>query len=101
MVENAVLGGRNVSIHCADGVIADIRDDGAELAGVQRGAVDRLDGRGCLVAPGLINAHTHAAMTLFRGRADDLPSKFSRGLRQKTSIALGLIWGYPVLGELF
>jgi hypothetical protein len=24
-------------------------------------------------APGLINAHTHAAMTLFRGRADDLP----------------------------
>src|SRR5919109_5513768 len=23
--------------------------------------------------PGLINAHTHAAMTLFRGLADDLP----------------------------
>ena len=65
MVENAVLGGRKVSIHCADGVIADIRVDGADLPGAQRGAVDRLDGRGCLVAPGLINAHTHAAMTLF------------------------------------
>ena len=28
---------------------------------------------GCVVMPGLINAHTHAAMTLFRGLADDLP----------------------------
>ena len=28
---------------------------------------------GCLLAPGLINAHGHAAMTLFRGMADDLP----------------------------
>ena len=26
-----------------------------------------------VLAPGLINAHTHAAMTLFRGLADDLP----------------------------
>lgn len=28
-----------------------------------------------LLAPGLINAHGHAAMTLFRGLADDLPLK--------------------------
>ena len=28
---------------------------------------------GCLLTPGLINAHGHAAMTLFRGMADDLP----------------------------
>ncbi|WP_447590743.1 TRZ/ATZ family hydrolase [Aquipseudomonas campi] len=27
----------------------------------------------CLLTPGLINAHGHAAMTLFRGLADDLP----------------------------
>ena len=32
-----------------------------------------IDGRGVLVLPGLINTHTHAAMTLFRGLADDLP----------------------------
>lgn len=32
-----------------------------------------LDVRGCVVMPGLINGHTHAAMTLFRGLADDLP----------------------------
>lgn len=33
--------------------------------------VHDLDGHALL--PGLINAHTHAAMTLFRGLADDLP----------------------------
>jgi 5-methylthioadenosine/S-adenosylhomocysteine deaminase len=32
-----------------------------------------LDISGCVALPGLINAHTHAAMTLFRGLADDLP----------------------------
>jgi len=34
---------------------------------------ERLDAKGGLVMPGLINAHTHAAMTCFRGLADDLP----------------------------
>ncbi len=32
-----------------------------------------LDGQKGLAMPGLINAHTHAAMSLFRGLADDLP----------------------------
>ena len=32
-----------------------------------------LDAEGGLILPGLINSHTHAAMTLFRGLADDLP----------------------------
>lgn len=32
-----------------------------------------IDASGCLVMPGLINGHTHAAMSLFRGIADDLP----------------------------
>ena len=32
-----------------------------------------LDASGCLIMPGLINLHTHAAMTCFRGIADDLP----------------------------
>ena len=44
-----------------------------------RSAAARLQAReirelpGQLLAPGLINAHGHAAMTLFRGLADDLP----------------------------
>ncbi len=36
-------------------------------------ARDTIDGGGNIVMPGLINTHCHAAMTLFRGLADDLP----------------------------
>jgi len=36
-------------------------------------AKKELDIQGGLIIPGLINSHTHAAMTLFRGLADDLP----------------------------
>ncbi len=32
-----------------------------------------LDLCSCLVLPGLINSHTHAAMSIFRGFADDMP----------------------------
>jgi 5-methylthioadenosine/S-adenosylhomocysteine deaminase len=32
-----------------------------------------IDALGGLVLPGLVNGHTHAAMSLFRGLADDLP----------------------------
>lgn len=32
-----------------------------------------IDGRDCVVMPGLINTHGHAAMVLMRGYADDLP----------------------------
>ena len=34
-----------------------------------------IDGRGKVAMPGLINAHTHAAMVLLRGYADDMPLK--------------------------
>jgi len=34
---------------------------------------ERLDAKNGLVIPGLVNAHTHVAMTLFRGNADDKP----------------------------
>ncbi len=36
-------------------------------------AVQTWNAAGNLVMPGLINGHCHAAMTLFRGLADDLP----------------------------
>jgi 5-methylthioadenosine/S-adenosylhomocysteine deaminase len=39
----------------------------------RRDAGTRIDGRGLLLMPGLVNTHTHAAMTLLRGYADDMP----------------------------
>jgi len=36
-------------------------------------AVTTIDARGGLIMPGLVNSHTHAAMTCYRGLADDLP----------------------------
>jgi 5-methylthioadenosine/S-adenosylhomocysteine deaminase len=44
----------------------------AEITAVYEGATV-VDATGCLVIPGLIDAHTHIPMTLFRGLADDLP----------------------------
>ncbi|HHY82833.1 MAG TPA: amidohydrolase [Clostridiales bacterium] len=35
--------------------------------------VKEIDGRGMLALPGFVNAHTHSAMTIFRGYADNLP----------------------------
>lgn len=47
-----------------------IRAIGPDLAP----AADRvIDGRRKAVIPGLVNGHTHAAMTLFRGFGDDMP----------------------------
>lgn len=36
------------------------------------GATRTIDGRGMVLMPGLINAHAHAAMVLFRGAAEDV-----------------------------
>jgi 5-methylthioadenosine/S-adenosylhomocysteine deaminase len=43
----------------------------AELSALP--AAEVIDARGGIILPGLVNTHTHAAMTLFRGLADDLP----------------------------
>jgi 5-methylthioadenosine/S-adenosylhomocysteine deaminase len=58
----------------------DVVIDGVRIAyvgpagGWVREPGDRLiDCRGLLLLPGLINSHTHAAMSLFRGVAEDLP----------------------------
>ncbi|AXK33981.1 amidohydrolase [Streptomyces armeniacus] len=36
-------------------------------------AAERIDARGQVAMPGLINCHTHAPMVVFRGMAEDLP----------------------------
>lgn len=39
------------------------------------GQFEIIDAHDAIIMPGLINVHTHSAMTLFRGMADDLPLK--------------------------
>ena len=58
-------------------------DNGRILAIVPAAAADRdysarahVSLRQHALMPGLVNAHTHAAMTLFRGIADDVPPRF-------------------------
>ena len=61
------------TIHRNSGVA--IRGDAIEAVGPQAltlEAAESIDCRGRVIMPGLVNAHTHAAMTLLRGLADDL-----------------------------
>jgi 5-methylthioadenosine/S-adenosylhomocysteine deaminase len=37
-----------------------------------------IDAGGAMVLPGMINTHTHAAMTVFRGLGDDVPDRLRR-----------------------
>ncbi|MFE0173004.1 amidohydrolase [Streptomyces sp. NPDC059002] len=56
----AVRGGRVVEVGPADRLRTTYE------------AAEEIDARGCLVLPGLINTHTHLAMNLMRGIADDV-----------------------------
>jgi 5-methylthioadenosine/S-adenosylhomocysteine deaminase len=65
---NATLDGEATGVRCGEEAIAAIGADVAAEAGDEV-----LDAGGAhLVAP-LVNGHTHAAMTLFRGSSGDLP----------------------------
>ena len=63
VLENGAVAVRGDSI-VAVGPSADIA--------AQYDAAKIVDARGAIVMPGLINGHAHAAMSLFRGMADDL-----------------------------
>jgi len=94
MSDLLVAGGQvlfpDMTVERAD-VLVD-QDSGDVAAVDDPGALDgddELDADGGLVMPGLVNAHTHHAMTLLRGYADDKP--LDRWLRED-------IW--PVEAEL-
>ncbi|MCX5819398.1 MAG: amidohydrolase [Deltaproteobacteria bacterium] len=65
IVQEPVIGIR-------DGKI-DFIEKGNNLFGHYKEASEVIDASGCIVMPGLVNAHAHLAMTCFRGLADDLP----------------------------
>jgi 5-methylthioadenosine/S-adenosylhomocysteine deaminase len=77
-----ITGGTVVTMDAQRRVISDgavaVRGDSIVDVGpspeieARYGAAKKIDARGTLVMPGLINGHAHAAMSLFRGIADDL-----------------------------
>ncbi len=77
LVEHGRVLRPDMSVERADVYI----EDGTITAvGDSLDADRRLDASGAIVIPGLVNAHTHVAMTLFRGSADDKP--LDRWLRE-------------------
>jgi 5-methylthioadenosine/S-adenosylhomocysteine deaminase len=61
---------RSGAVAVRDGEIREV--GAAEELCTRYEAAETLDATGCLVLPGLVNTHTHLAMTLLRGRADDV-----------------------------
>jgi 5-methylthioadenosine/S-adenosylhomocysteine deaminase len=69
VVVDARLDGERVGLRCApDGTIAALGPDVAAAPDEEA-----LDAAGAILVPPLVNGHTHAAMTLFRGSGGDLP----------------------------
>jgi 5-methylthioadenosine/S-adenosylhomocysteine deaminase len=68
VVTGALLDGREVGLRASGATIEELGPD------VRPGEGDEeLAANGAILVPGLVNGHTHAAMTLFRGYADDVP----------------------------
>jgi 5-methylthioadenosine/S-adenosylhomocysteine deaminase len=67
-VTGALLDGETVGLRAEEGLIAALGPGVDPLD-----ADEVLDAGGAPLIPGLVNGHTHAAMTLFRGYGDDLP----------------------------
>jgi 5-methylthioadenosine/S-adenosylhomocysteine deaminase len=51
---------------------------GPAAEGARYRAAKTIDARGGIVMPGMINTHTHAAMTVFRGLGDDVADRLRR-----------------------
>ncbi|HVA71966.1 MAG TPA: amidohydrolase [Candidatus Limnocylindrales bacterium] len=81
-VDLIITGGTVVTMdasrHIYNGGAVAVRDGTIVAVGSQQAIVSRyiaartIDARGEIVMPGLIDGHAHAAMSLFRGLADDL-----------------------------
>jgi len=82
-VDILIRGGTTLTLRAEEEIIEDsvIAIKGNRIAALGKGERLRrlfkenefIDARGCVIMPGLVNAHTHAAMVCFRGLADDLP----------------------------
>ncbi len=78
LVTNGVVVTMNKEMEIIENGAVYIKDDSIVQIGSKDTfsdiiAEETIDARGGIIMPGLINTHTHASMTLFRGLADDMP----------------------------
>jgi 5-methylthioadenosine/S-adenosylhomocysteine deaminase len=72
LIEGVRHRGKTVDVSIdGEGRIAAIGKEAGRRSGREAGT--RIDGSGQILVHGLVNTHTHAAMTLMRGYADDMP----------------------------
>jgi len=64
LIKNVLLDKREINVYIEDNIIQEI--------GKKTEADYVIDGKNKAVIPGMVNTHTHAAMCLFRGYADDM-----------------------------
>ncbi len=71
LIRNVLARGKRTDIFVSEkGTIASIGNGTGREYENEAGFV--IDGSHCIALPGLVNTHTHAAMTLLRGYADDM-----------------------------
>ncbi|MDN7025796.1 amidohydrolase [Methanoculleus sp. FWC-SCC1] len=72
LITGVLVGGKQVDIAISEaGTIVGIDEKNGARDAVEAEIV--VDGSESIAIPGLVNTHTHAAMTLLRGYADDMP----------------------------
>ena len=64
LIKNVLLDKREINVYIEDNIIQEI--------GKKTEADYVIDGKNKAIIPGMVNTHTHAAMCLFRGYADDM-----------------------------
>jgi 5-methylthioadenosine/S-adenosylhomocysteine deaminase len=68
LIKKAILGKERKNIYIEENRIVEVGGPDVEAEYV-------IDGEGLAALPGFVNTHTHSAMTLFRGYADDIELK--------------------------
>lgn len=83
LIVNATVVTMDEAFHVIEGGAVAI--EGSHIVGVGGSelaagfaATETLDADGDIVMPGMINTHTHASMTMFRGLGDDVPDRLTR-----------------------
>ena len=67
LIKKGLIEGKEKDLLIQAGKIAQIADN------IDVETEYKIDGKNKAILPGMVNAHTHSAMTLLRGYADDMP----------------------------